>query len=265
MKHVTPSIKETAFNCPHCGALAMQTWSNLYSEPKSKDYPLPPYVGPTGAAERDFFNDVEDANQKASLVEWANKMGIGLPFIEKVEKNAYPPYHLWNVNLSTCFNCHMHALWIQEKLIHPISGSAPPPNPDMSIDIRRDYDEASAILDSSPRGAAALIRLCIQKLCKELGQSGENINKDIGKLVTAGLDQRIQQALDVVRVIGNNAVHPGHIDFKDDRGTAETLFKLLNLIIDKLVSEPRHIAELYGALPESQRSAIEVRDQGKSQ
>ncbi|MBV4465809.1 DUF4145 domain-containing protein [Pseudomonas sp. SWRI79] len=84
----------------------------------------------------------------------------------------------------------------------------------MPDDIRRDYDEASAILELSPRGAATLIRLGIQKPCKDLGQPGENINKDIGARVAGGLDARLQQTLDAVRVIGNNAVHPGQIEIR---------------------------------------------------
>lgn len=130
----------------------------------------------------------------------------------------------------------------------------------MPEDIRRDYDEASTILDLSPRGAAALIRLGIQKMCTHLGQPGENINADIKALVAGGLDRRIQKALDVVRVVGNNAVHPGQIDLKDDRGTAETLFKLLNLVVDKMISEPKHVDELYASLPEGALLAIEKRD-----
>ncbi|MCC0046711.1 MAG: DUF4145 domain-containing protein [Defluviimonas sp.] len=130
----------------------------------------------------------------------------------------------------------------------------------MPDDIRRDYDEASTILDLSTRGAAALIRLGIQKLCKHLGQPGKNINDDIKALVAGGLDLRIQKALDVVRVVGNNAVHPGQIDLKDDRATAESLFRLLNLIVEKMISEPKHVDEVYAALPEEARKAIEKRD-----
>ncbi|XEU28215.1 DUF4145 domain-containing protein [Tistrella mobilis] len=100
----------------------------------------------------------------------------------------------------------------------------------------------------------------MQKLCKELDQPGKNINEDIGALVRGGLDPRVQQALDIVRVVGNSAVHPGQIDLRDDRKTAETLFTLLNLIVDKTVSEPKHIAELYASLPESAIQAIEKRD-----
>jgi hypothetical protein len=130
----------------------------------------------------------------------------------------------------------------------------------MPEDIRRDYDEASSILDLSPRGAAALVRLGIQKLCKELGQTGKNINADIKALVAAGLDPRVQQALDVVRVIGNESVHPGQIDLRDDRAIAESLFRLLNLIVDKTISEPKHVKAVYEALPSGALEAIQKRD-----
>ncbi len=241
----------------------MQTWGSLYHRDRSSDYPLPPYVGPTGAAEKNNFEEIKDPALRESLIAWANNMAQGFPFLDRLDDGTYVKQLVCNVHFATCFNCQKHSIWIHDKLMHPVTGTAPPANPDMPEDIRRDYDEASSILNLSPRGAAALIRLCIQKLCKELGQPGENINKDIGSLVASGLDSRIQQALDVVRVIGNNAVHPGQIDLRDDRATAETLFKLLNLIIDKLISEPKHISELYASLPANLKEAIEKRDKQK--
>jgi len=134
----------------------------------------------------------------------------------------------WNVSnlaLAKCTHCEDYTLWHFEKMIYPEDSGVQPPNPDLLDDIKQDYLEAKAIINKSPRGAAALLRLCIQKLCKQLGEKGKNINTDIANLVQQGLPLKIQQSLDIVRVIGNNAVHPGQIDLKDDRDTAMRLFE----------------------------------------
>jgi len=130
----------------------------------------------------------------------------------------------------------------------------------MPEDIKRDFIEAQKILEESPRGSAAILRLCIQKFCKKLGKSGKDINADIAELVKDGLDPRIQKALDIVRVVGNNAVHPGLIDLSDDRETASKLFRLVNLIADTMITQPKHINDFYDALPEGARQQIEKRD-----
>src|SRR5690348_4056488 len=92
------------------------------------------------------------------------------------------------------------------------------------------------IYSRSPRGAAALLRLAIQKLCIELGEPGKNLNTDIGSLFRKGLPVTVQQALDAVRVIGNEAVHPGQIDFADTPEITGTLFNLVNFIAEKMIS-----------------------------
>jgi hypothetical protein len=64
-------------------------------------------------------------------------------------------------------------------------------------------------------------------------------------------------------VIGNNAVHPGQIELRDDRATAEELFALVNLIAERMISQPKHIEAMYSRLPESKRKEIERRDAPK--
>jgi hypothetical protein len=259
MKFVPPSISETAFNCPHCGALAKQFWYSLRADQKDEKSPTPIIVSENDG--RDWeFKDLEDKELREKLVSWAKEMAKGQPFFESEKDGNYSFQRVHNVSISRCFNCKDISLWIYDKLIYPLRGEAPPANPDLPSEIARDYDEASSILDLSPRGAAALIRLAIQKLSKHLGQPGKNINDDIKALVANGLDPRVQKALDAVRVIGNNAVHPGHIDLRDDRATAESLFRLLNLIAEKMITEPKHVNEVYDALPEEARKAIEKRD-----
>ena len=61
-------------------------------------------------------------------------------------------------------------------------------------------------------------------------------------------------------VIGNEAVHPGQIDLRDDVATAEELFALVNIIADAMISQPKHIEAMYARLPEGKRAAIERRD-----
>ena len=209
------------------------------------------------------FEDVEDPDKRKRLLQWADNMAKGRPFLGNETSGRYSHHDLYNTFVSRCFNCKDISIWIYDKLVYPRRGEAPPANPDLPDEIRRDYDEASSILDLSPRGAAALIRLCIQKLCKELGQPGDNINADIKGIVAGGLDRRVQKALDAVRVIGNNAVHPGQIDLRDDRAIAESLFRLLNLVAEKMISEPKHVDEVYAALPEEDLKAIGNRDAEK--
>src|ERR1700709_1543103 len=62
-----------------------------------------------------------------------------------------------------CTHCRQPSFWHCQVMIYPSGGAAPLPNADLPSDIQDDYEEARAILNRSPRGAAALLRLCIQK------------------------------------------------------------------------------------------------------
>lgn len=165
-----------------------------------------------------------------------------------------------NGKVCYCTRCEKFSIWYGYTMVYPDFQGVQPPNQDLSDDIQADYQEAASILQKSPRGAAAILRLVIQKLCKDLGEEGKNINADIKNLVSKGLPSAVQKSLDVVRVIGNDSVHPGQIDLRDDVETAKALFKLVNLIAEKMITEPKEVEEIYASLPEEKKQQIEERD-----
>ncbi|KKJ76567.1 hypothetical protein WH95_12215 [Kiloniella litopenaei] len=131
----------------------------------------------------------------------------------------------------------------------------------MPEDVRKDFLEASLVSIYSSKAAAALLRLSLQKLCKHLGQPGKNINEDIRALAKEeGFSQRLVKAADTVRIIGNNAVHPGEMNDEDIDDVCHGLFQLVNLIVSTAITEPKKWNDLYDKAPESKRLAAEKQD-----
>jgi len=161
---------------------------------------------------------------------------------------------------SVCEHCGKSCFWYEDRMIVPSEAPVPPPHQDMPVDCIEVYNEARDIVARSPRAAAALLRLCLQKLMKELGEKGKNINDDIGSLVSKGLPVEVQQALDYCRVVGNNGVHPGEIELTDNPEISHSLFEMINFIIEDRISRPKKVAELYKILPEGALQAVEKRD-----
>ena len=180
--------------------------------------------------------------------------------------NQYGDNTTWemvNANLSMCFSCGGFGFWVFGSLVWPVIQTIVEPHADMPDDVKLDFVEASSIVDLSPRGSAALSRLALQKLMVDLGEKGKNINEDIASLVSKGLETEIQQALDIVRVVGNNAVHPGEINLHDDKAIATTLLQLINLVVDRRISAQKRIAEMFRSLPPGALKQIEERDAAK--
>lgn len=174
-----------------------------------------------------------------------------------------------------CSHCKKASLWratqtdqsgyyakaTEGEMLFPDFGLAPLPEQDMPDYVARDYLEAARIFSNSPRGAAALLRLGLQKLCKHLGEEGKNINDDIRSLAAKNtVPPLVVKVADTVRITGNNAVHPGEMSDEDFDHVAEKMFELINFIVKKGITEPKELEALYALTPEGPRKNAEARD-----
>jgi hypothetical protein len=252
-----PIFGAAAFACPHCGAFANQRWLQLHASGGGND---PPLVLNAESARKDVAAEENlRPDAKAKILAEIDHIDRGHPIVTgRAEYVSVRP--VYNLVLSRCFSCDDIAVWVHERVLYPKAQEGPPANEDMPGDVHEDYVEASRILSLSPRGACALLRLALQKLCVHLGGKGKKIDDDIATLVKAGLSPVIQQALDAIRVIGNEAVHPGTLDLRDDVPTATQLFGAINVVVEQMISHPKHIATLYQKLPPAKIAVIERRD-----
>ena len=102
---------------------------------------------------------------------------------------------------------------VEFTMIYPTTGGrlpAPSAVRDFDASLADDYDEACAVIDRSPKAAAALGRRCIQHMIRtQLGITKPTLHAEIEAVRSAGaLPQKLLRQLDAGRHIGNNAAHP---------------------------------------------------------
>src|SRR5580704_6457904 len=98
-----------------------------------------------------------------------------------------------NLHISNCHNCNGFSLWVSGLLVFPTKIDKTPEL------VEEDVEEAAAILDKFPRGAAALMRICIQKVVPLLKDNGKELNQRVSSLVRKGLELEMQQAKEVLQ------------------------------------------------------------------
>jgi len=164
------------------------------------------------------------------------------------------------IDLSQCEHCNKVAIWYDKNLVQPLKSSAPLAHELLPNYVKNHYEEASKVLSISPIASCALLRLTVEKIVDSLVPGSGNLNKKIGTLVKNGLSEDIQKALDSVRVIGSNALHPLQMDLQDDPKTAQVLFDLINIIVESTIAKKNKISDIFKRLPDSQKDAIKKRD-----
>lgn len=241
-----PEYGNKKFQCPHCNTVASQGWFTANNAGSTA----------TGIIHHLYLN------YRPSITDYAQEYIVN--FLKEIDsrfQNNFYDFVPKGFSVATCSSCGDFTLWVNKEIVYPKKTTVPPPNEDLNEDIKALYLEASSILVDSPKGATALLRLALQKLLEQVGKSGKNINNDIKSLVAEGLSPKIQQALDLLRVIGNNAVHPGQINLDDSTEIAQKLFGILNFIAEELITKPKELEDLYADLiPSDTQDYIKQRD-----
>lgn len=161
------------------------------------------------------------------------------------------------ITIARCDCCKKKIIWNENGYIYP-DLPPEPANPDMPQPVKELYDEAGLIFRKSPRAACALLRLAVERLCNELGENKKRLNENIASLAEKGLSNDIIKQLDILRVVGNKAVHPGYIDLDvDNIYVASQLMGMLNKLVGRLITDRKQIDFLYDKIPENQKISKE--------
>lgn len=138
------------------------------------------------------------------------------------------------VSAAFCKACKKPSIWLNEKMVYPdVRGIDP--HPDMPDKAREIFCEAQAVIGKSPRAACALLRLCLEVLASDLGGKGKTLYERIESL---NLPPDLEEVFRACRIVGNQAAHPGEINFdsQEGRDLANTLSGFINLIVAFLIS-----------------------------
>ena len=214
-----PAYQKASFVCPLCGAFAQQTWSRFK------------VAGSKGMTDTGLAGALCGACETYTVWRWETVQTDGDPW-GSTEKGSL----LWPENVRL----------------------GKDPSTDMPEDVKDLYEEARAVANASPRSAAALTRLALESMLKDLYPNAGNLNAMIGEAARYGLSAPVTQAMDILRFNGNAAVH--ELRREDNPEVVEALFDLLNLAVDQLIGQPRRIAEMYAAMPETFREQAAKRD-----
>jgi len=173
--------------------------------------------------------------------------------LERAICDACSDFSIWNIETDE------YGLEPSGRLIYPEKQTAPLPNSDLSDDCKKDYMEAREIQFKSPRGAAALLRLCIEKICIEKGAKEDKLFDKIGGLINKGIPPLAGKSLDVVRIFANDSVHPAQLRTCDTAEVVDKLFSVVNIIAEHLFTQPRLVEELHDQIPVSKLRPSEKR------
>jgi hypothetical protein len=245
-----PKFGAESFSCPHCNAVAHQDWDSLFLKPENA-------------------TDVVVLTLESLMLAKGNEAD---QFLQRLKDNvlAYEyqehprnlKVKLLNLHVSRCYNCKGFTVWVRDRLVFPIKVEEAPPDivevdfEEVANDVEGtveaqesdehvqtnaedveeasgDFEEAAAILNKFPRGAAALTRICIQKMMPLVKGNAKNLDENFSSLVRKGLEVEIQQAMDVLQVVRKSPLQSSEVNLAEENETTKNFFNSLRNILER--------------------------------
>jgi hypothetical protein len=249
-QNIEPQFGVESFSCPHCNAVAHQDWYSLFLKPENATdvvvLALEALMLAKGNESDQFLQHLKDNVLAYEYQEHPRNLKV----------------KLLNLHVSRCYNCKGFTVWVRDRLVFPIKVEEAPPDivevdfEEVATDVQgtveaqegdehvqtnaedveeasEDFEEAAAILNKFPRGAAALTRICIQKMMPLVKGNAENLDENLSSLVRKGLKVEIQQAMDVLQLVRKSPLQPSEVDLKEENETAKTLLNSLKVILER--------------------------------
>jgi len=208
--------------CPHCGV-------HIHLDMQSQD------LG------KDF--------EKTFIANWGN-----CPNCRKMIVSLYQKFQTPKVQANT---------WEEkESIVYPEKKFRHSLSPDVPKSFSEDYNEASLVLNVSPKASAALSRRCLQNMLREKAHVTKgNLSDEIQEILDSKqLPTYLATPLDAIRHIGNFGSHPvkstntGEI-LEVEPGEAEWLLSILEGLFDFYFVQPQKMEVRRNELNEKLREA----------
>ena len=138
-----------------------------------------------------------------------------------------------NLHISNCHSCNGFSLWVSGLLVFPTRVDK---TPELA---EEDVEEAAAILNKFPRGATALMRVCIQKLVPLLEDNGKALNQRVSSLVRKGLEMEMQQSMEVLQVLQSDPLQLSQLESEADKEIALRFIDSLQAVLERRMPHNR--------------------------
>lgn len=219
-KQILPEFEKTGFSCPHCHFNAHQVWS--------RNFVYNNYLMSQFAFEQEQEKCAEFGEELAKEVAQAQDIAL------EGKKLC----------IAVCQQCDDFSIWLEHKgkamMVYPDT-TIEPLSEHVNEEIRELFLEAATIYTRSPRAANALLRLVVEKLCKQiLGFSDNFPNKpNLHKMIDLiskeyKIKIELVKAMENTRTLGNESAHGGIIDL-DDIDDPLDIFLLVRYIVQHCV------------------------------